>query len=50
MVSSNYTVRSKISPPIMLKFTCTVGLTLKGIFVIYPFHTFTIQRFCDETS
>jgi hypothetical protein len=26
MVSSSYTVRSNISPPIMLKFTCTVGL------------------------
>jgi hypothetical protein len=50
MVSSSYTMRSKISPPIMLKFTCTVGLTLKGIVVIYPFRTFAIQRFFDETS
>ena len=50
MVSSSYTVRSNINPPIMLKFTCTVGLTLKDIFVIYVFHIIAIWRFYDETS
>ena len=50
MVSSSYTVRSKISPPIMIKFTCTIGLALKDIVMIHVFHTFAIQIFCDEAS
>ena len=48
MVSSSYTVRINISPPIVLIFTSIVGLTLMGSCVIYPFHTFAIQRFYDD--
>ena len=43
MVSSSYTVRINISPPIMLMFTSIVGLIVKGIVVIYPFRTFAMN-------
>ena len=49
MVSGNYTMRINIIPLIMLIFTSIVGLIVKGIVVIYPFCTFAIWRFCDET-
>ena len=50
MVSSSYTVRINIIPTIVLMFNSIIGLTLMGSWVIYPFRTFAIRRFCDETS
>ena len=42
-------MKRNIIPPIILKFTYTVGLTLKGIVVIYPFCTFAANLWSSST-
>jgi hypothetical protein len=48
MVSSSYTMRSNISPLIMLKFTCTVGLAPCNLAFISAFRHLAIQG--DQVS
>ena len=50
MVSSSYTMRINISPPIVLMFTSIIGLTLMISCVIYSFLTFTVNLWSSSWS
>ena len=50
MVYRSYTARSNISPLIVLKFTCTVGLAPCDLAFISAFWNSTIQHSSDKVS
>jgi hypothetical protein len=50
MVSSSYTVKRNISPPIILRFTCTIGLAPWDLALISSFRHSTIRHSCDQVS
>ena len=50
VVSGSYTVSCYISPPILFKFTCTVGFTPWDLSFIFSFRHSSIQHSCDHVS